>query len=337
MPEEFNLTEEAQRIVRVRKVSDEELRSLSKTGKQITAEDVKDLVQRRGSRLFDKEQSEKFTAAVNAEKVANNPPGNTEHDPTNGAPDSAEQERARKLFKDYAKASRDWDTFRRDQDLKSLSKAAKTLEESYRLLHADEDFWAQLRSLPNKLETEDQKAEVEASLQDFDSFLAFEERLLVEVAQLPRQEVVRLLDDVNAAVHDRDRALRMVRSRADMDAIENLRDRSKDLQEALRTIQDDISAVLASEKPDVLSDPRRYRWVNGVRTSLLFLSGAGLASFNLFLLEPGNPQTPSVISGTQSMIQQFPEDLLEKLGKGVRDVGNRVIDAGRTLWERFRG
>jgi hypothetical protein len=247
----------------------------------------------------------------------------------------------------YVGASKGWQNFRDNQpsetltkeaaktfeeeNLKTLSKAAKTLEEIHLIFQADEEFWAQLRSLPDMVETKRQREEIDALLQDFDYFLAFEEHLLVKVAKLSRGDVARLLTDVNDAVRVRNRALRMVRSRADIDAIENLQDRSKDLQVALHTIQDEISEVLSSDQPPSVSeDPRKYRWANGVRKSLLFISGAGLASFNLFLLDPASPAAPSVIGGTQAMIQQFPEGLLRRIGKSLRKVG-------RAMLKRLRG
>jgi hypothetical protein len=94
----------------------------------------------------------------------------------------------------------------------------------------------------------------------------------------------------------------------------------------LHTIQDEISEVLSSdEAQDVNEDPRKYRWASGVRKSLLFISGAGLASFNLFLLDPASPAAPSVIGGTQAMIQQFPESLMGRVGKSLRKVGRAIL------------
>jgi hypothetical protein len=235
-----------------------------------------------------------------------------------------QRERAKERFEYYAKASREFDDFWRTQDLKRLREAAEDLEEAHRRLHEDEEFWAALQSLPDTLKEKEKRAEVEAVLKPFDSFLAREERLLVEKANLPRQEVVRLLDNVNDAVRDRDRALRMVRDRTDTDAIENLRDRCKDIQMALRSIQDEISTVLASNEPQPVEDGRRYRWVNDVRTSILFLGGAALASFNIFVLAPSSPPEPSMLGGAQGMIQQvFTEDIVERIGKKLRGLGDK--------------
>ena len=230
----------------------------------------------------------------------------------------------------YAEASEKWDNFRDNQILATLSQAAETLEEIYLKFQADEEFWAQLRSLPEMVETKRQREEVDALLQDFDYFLAFEEHLLVDLTKSPQKDVARLLTDVNDAVRDRNRALRMVRSRADIDAIENLQDRSHDLQVTLHTIQGEISEALSSgEAQNVNEDPRKYRWASGVRKSLLFISGAGLASFNIFLLDPASPAAPSVIGGTQAMIQQFPEGLMGKIGKSLRKLG-------RAMWKSLR-
>jgi len=210
------------------------------------------------------------------------------------------------------------------------------LWELHRSLQEDEGFWAELNKLPHRLEQEGRE-EVERLLQNFDRFLVFEERELVKVAQLPRQEVVRFLEDINDAVRDRNRAFRMVSSRSDMDAIENLRDRSKELQETLYTAYAEISAVLASTEPQPVEDPRRYRWVHDVRKSLLFVSGAVLASVNLFLLDPSTSQAPSVIGGIQSMIQQFPEGLLRTVGNELLSKGKEASERARSLWESFRG
>jgi hypothetical protein len=123
---------------------------------------------------------------------------------------SPEQARVKKYSASHAKASREWDNFRRTQELQYLREAAGILAKVHRDLQEDEEFWAQLRSLPDRLEEEDHQAQVEDLLQDFDAFLAFEEYVCVQVAGLPRQEARKLLDDVNDAVRDRDRALRMV-------------------------------------------------------------------------------------------------------------------------------
>jgi hypothetical protein len=241
----------------------------------------------------------------------------------------------KELLENIAKASRNWDDFRRNQDLKSIHEAARTLEEAYLQLE-NETFWLQFHNLPNRLETEAQKAATEALLRNFDDFLAFEKKVLQD-AKLPSSEVVRLLDNVNEAVRDRDRAFRMVRSKPDMDTIGNLRDRFKDLLEALRTVQDEISDALASSEPQVVEDSRRYHWGHVVHKSLLFLSGAALASFNLFLLPQSTPATPSMISGAQTMMQQFPENLWQSVGKEIRSVGESARERIRTWRERRSG
>jgi hypothetical protein len=250
-----------------------------------------------------------------------------------------ERQRARvnEFFGDYSKASHEWDNFRRTQNLESLREAARILEELHGRLQKNKDYWDKLHNLPDELESEDQKAEVEEWLQDFDVFLARETHLLLQVAQLrPQEDVLRFLGEVNDAVRDRDRAFRMVHFRPDLDAIKTLRDRSKDLQEALHTVHAQISDVLDSDEPHPVEDPRRYRWVHVVRKSLLFLSGSVLAAFNMFLLDPSNPAAPSMISGCQSMLQQFPESSLERIEKEVREAGKKVIDRGKSLWKGFR-
>jgi hypothetical protein len=110
----------------------------------------------------------------------------------------------------YAEASKKWDSFRDNQSLTTLSQAAKILEEIHLKFQADEEFWVQLRGLSEMVETKRQREEVEALLQDFDYFLAFEEHLLIDLTKSPQKEVARLLTDVNDAVRDRNRALRMV-------------------------------------------------------------------------------------------------------------------------------
>jgi hypothetical protein len=242
--------------------------------------------------------------------------------------DAPEQARVKKYSESHAKATREWDNFRRTQELQCLREAAGILAKAHRDLQKDKEFWKRLRSLPDRLEEEDHQAEVENLLQDFDAFLAFEESVFVQVAALPRQEARKLLDDVNDAVRDRDRALRMVRSKINEDTVDNLRDRSKELQEAMDTAHAELSAVLTPTGTEsAVEGHRRYRWSFDVRKSLLFTSGVVQISINSFLLAPIPAATGSMLSGIQAMIQQFPEDLWKAIETVMKDKWRGLRDA----------
>ena len=201
-------------------------------------------------------------------------------------------------------------------------------------MQEDEAFWEQLRGLPDRLEDRDQRAIVGEYLSDFDGFLAIEEHVFTEIAGLPRREATRLLGDVNEAVRDRDRALRMARSKLDEDTVDKLRGRSGELREAMRSARAGLSDVPDSAEPELAADPRRYRWSFDIRKSLLFVSGAAQVSINAFLLAPHPAATGSMITGAQCIIQQFPEGLLKSVGDGMKNQGRRLRGAWDSWMER---
>jgi hypothetical protein len=221
-----------------------------------------------------------------------------------------------------------------------LLNAASTLEDAYRRFLKDEYFWEQLSSLPDMLQEEDQKAAgVEDLLRSFDSFLALEERLLVQDAHLPRDEVVRLLDAVNEAIDDRKLAVRMVRSMPNKDAIENLRARCKGLQKALSTVQLEISTVLASNEPPPVEDPHRYRWVHVIRKSIRCLAGVGVAAANLYQGDPVTVilATASAVGGVIALDQQLSPDRLETIVKVIgSEIGSKAKEIGEQVGGWFK-
>jgi hypothetical protein len=231
-----------------------------------------------------------------------------------------QRELAKERFEYHVEAVREFDDFLHAQDLERLREAARVLEKADRHLLDDEEFWEALRSLSDKLKEKEKSAEVEAKLKPFDSFFADEERLLVQEANLPRPEVVRLLDNVNAAIRDRDRALRTARYGAEMESIEKLRDLCEDMQETLRTTKDEISTVLASGQPAPVEDARRYRWVKDVSTFIPVLGGAATISLNVFVLAPsGHPPEPSMVTGFSGMLQSvFSENIVNQIGSWWR-------------------
>lgn len=243
-------------------------------------------------------------------------------------------ERARKYGEYCANASRELDDFQRTQDLISLRKAASTLEKGYLLVLQDEDFWAELERFPNSIETEDQKVAIEEELKDFDRFLAHEAGVLRKVSGLPSQEVGKILDAVNAAIYDRNRALRMVRSRVDMDAIANLKDRLKDMRESLQTVQEEITATLDSNEPHPIENPSRYRWVKKVSTALQVLCGVAVASVNM--VDTSQSPAPSIIGGVQTIIQQLvSEDVWKEVSGKILDVGTTAVEKGRGIFRKY--
>jgi hypothetical protein len=250
-----------------------------------------------------------------------------------------QQEFVQKIIADHAKASRDLDDFRRTQNLEHLLNAARILEKSYRRFLENDDFWIQLANLPDMLQEEDQKAGVEELLRSFDSFLAREERQLVQDAHLPRDEVVRLLDAVNEAIDDRKLAVRMVRFMPNRDAIENLRARCKGLQEALRTVQREISTVLASNEPPPDANPRRYSWVHVVHRSILCLGGVGVAAANLYQGDPtGIELTASAVGGVIALVQQVSPDRLDTIVKVIgSEFGSKAKEVGGWFQKKIRG